>query len=37
MGGGNVGDGVVVDLTGMSDRRLDIDPAVSRGRHQRAA
>ena len=26
MGGGNVGDGVVVDLTRMSDRRLDIDP-----------
>ena len=26
MGGGNVGDGVVVDLTRMSDRKLDIDP-----------
>ncbi|MGI8818473.1 MAG: FAD-binding oxidoreductase, partial [Gemmatimonadales bacterium] len=26
MGGGNVGNGVVVDLTGMSDRRLQIDP-----------
>jgi FAD/FMN-containing dehydrogenase len=30
MGGGNVGEGVVVDLTGMSDRRLDVDPAARR-------
>ena len=27
MGGGNVGRGVVVDLTGMAPRRLEIDPA----------
>ena len=25
MGGGNVGDGVVVDLTGLAERRLDVD------------
>src|SRR3954447_21531107 len=30
MGGGNVGEGVVVDLTRMSDRRLDVDPAARR-------
>ena len=30
MGGGNVGNGVVVDLTGMSERRLEIDPARRR-------
>ena len=30
MGGGNVGAGLVVDLTGMSERRLDIDPARRR-------
>lgn len=30
MGGGNVGSGVVVDLTGMSGRRLDIDAAGRR-------
>lgn len=30
MGGGNVGDGVVVDLTRMSDRRLDADPTARR-------
>lgn len=30
MGGGNVGPGVVVDLTGMSGRRLEIDPARRR-------
>ena len=30
MGGGNVGAGVVVDLTGTSERRLEIDPARSR-------
>ncbi len=30
MGGGNVGNGVVVDLTGMSGRRLDIDTAGRR-------
>jgi FAD/FMN-containing dehydrogenase len=30
MGGGNVGEGVVVDLTRMSDRRLDVDPAAHR-------
>jgi FAD/FMN-containing dehydrogenase len=26
MGGGNVGDGVVVDLTGIAERRLEVDP-----------
>jgi FAD/FMN-containing dehydrogenase len=30
MGGGNVGDGVIVDLTGMSDRKLDVDAAARR-------
>src|SRR3954468_18677173 len=30
MGGGNVGEGVVVALTRMSDRRLDVDPAARR-------
>jgi FAD/FMN-containing dehydrogenase len=30
MGGGNVGDGVVVDLTRMSDRRLEVDPRRQR-------
>src|ERR1700732_1448888 len=30
MGGGNVGEGVVVDLTRMSDRRLDVDPTARR-------
>jgi FAD/FMN-containing dehydrogenase len=30
MAGGNVGEGVVVDLTQMSDRRLDIDPTARR-------
>jgi FAD/FMN-containing dehydrogenase len=30
MGGGNVGRGVVVDLTRLADRRLDIDPGSSR-------
>ena len=30
MGGGNVGDGVVVDLTGMEERRLDVDAARRR-------
>ena len=25
MGGGNVGDGVVVDLTGIAERRLEVD------------
>ena len=28
MGGGNVGAGVMVDLTAMTDRRLDIDPVA---------
>jgi FAD/FMN-containing dehydrogenase len=32
MGGGNVGEGVVVDLTGLSDRRLEVDPAARRAR-----
>jgi FAD/FMN-containing dehydrogenase len=30
MGGGNVGPGVVVDLTQLADRRLDLDPGGSR-------
>jgi len=30
MGGGNVGEGVVVDLTRTSDRRLDVDPTIRR-------
>ena len=30
MGGGNVGDGVVVDLTGMSGRRLEVDAMARR-------
>jgi FAD/FMN-containing dehydrogenase len=30
MGGGNVGEGVIVDLTRMSDRRLDVDPIARR-------
>jgi FAD/FMN-containing dehydrogenase len=30
MGGGNVGEGVIVDLTGMADRRIEIDPAGRR-------
>jgi FAD/FMN-containing dehydrogenase len=30
MGGGNVGPGVVVDLTRMRDRRIDVDPLESR-------
>jgi FAD/FMN-containing dehydrogenase len=30
MGGGNVGEGVVVDLTRMSDRRLDVEPTARR-------
>lgn len=30
MGGGNVGDGVVVDLTRLKDRRLDVDPGSRR-------
>ena len=30
MGGGNVGDGVIVDLGGMEDRRLKIDPTSKR-------
>ncbi|HEY3012121.1 MAG TPA: FAD-binding oxidoreductase, partial [Gemmatimonadales bacterium] len=30
MGGGNVGDGVIVDLTGMGDRRLEIEAADRR-------
>ena len=30
MGGGNVGDGAVVDLTGMADRRLEVDAAARR-------
>ena len=30
MGGGNVGDGVVVDLTRMTDQRLDVDPGSRR-------
>ena len=30
MGGGNVGDGVIVDLGGMGDRRLEIDPESKR-------
>ena len=30
MGGGNVGDGVVVDLTRMAGRRLEVDPASRR-------
>jgi FAD/FMN-containing dehydrogenase len=30
MGGGNVGAGLIVDLTRMSDRRLDIDPVARR-------
>jgi FAD/FMN-containing dehydrogenase len=30
MGGGNVGDGVVLDLTGMAERRLEIDAAKKR-------
>ncbi|MEP7227940.1 MAG: FAD-binding oxidoreductase [Gemmatimonadales bacterium] len=30
MGGGNVGDGVVVDLTGTSESRLEIDPTSRR-------
>jgi len=32
MGGGNVGDGVVVDLTGLAPTFLDVDPAVRRAR-----
>jgi FAD/FMN-containing dehydrogenase len=27
MGGGNVGDGVIVDLTRMADRKLEVDPS----------
>src|SRR3954463_13810399 len=30
MGGGNVGEGVIVDLTRMADRRLDVDPGGRR-------
>ncbi|HEX2289711.1 MAG TPA: FAD-binding oxidoreductase, partial [Pseudonocardiaceae bacterium] len=30
MGGGNVGSGVVLDLTGMTDRRLEVDPGTRR-------
>ena len=30
MGGGNVGEGVVVDLTGMAERRLEVDPPARR-------
>src|SRR3954454_20581480 len=30
MGGGNVGDGVIVDLTQLSDRRLEVDPVARR-------
>jgi FAD/FMN-containing dehydrogenase len=30
MGGGNVGDGVVVDLTGLAERRLELDPGRRR-------
>ena len=30
MGGGNVGEGVVVDLTGMAQRRLEVDPPARR-------
>lgn len=30
MGGGNVGESVVVDLTRMSERRLDVDPTARR-------
>jgi len=30
MAGGNIGDGIVVDLTGMTERRLDVDPAAGR-------
>jgi FAD/FMN-containing dehydrogenase len=32
MGGGNVGDGVVVDLTRLGDRHLAVDPATRRAR-----
>jgi FAD/FMN-containing dehydrogenase len=32
MGGGNVGEGVVLDLTGMSERRLDVDSGTRRAR-----
>src|SRR4026209_2554622 len=30
MGGGNVGDGVGVDLTGLAERRLDVAPPARR-------